>query len=826
MRLTYLTANIRPSKQYKPNEIRAYPNIKNFTSVDDEVTNISEFYWSLIERSATGDAVLLKGNTDRALDNESRAGHTLTDAPTQWMVLDIDGLDGDIDTILTSLGLSNYSHVIQYSSSYGILLNDRPFKSGLRAHVYFMFDRDIKPVLLKEWFKYQNLNSYSDQMNLTGSGFSLTWPLDPSVADNTQLIYITPALCEAPYVDSLSSDGRIVLVNRDTDLVPVDQISEAISPHSFAIHQNKVNQLISDKRREAGLPSVKRKTKRLQNGSTILVNPDPSPLDYSHDERGYAYYNMSGGDSLAYWHPSDNSSIIYSFKPEELPFRFIDVDPVGFQTSIERVDKHKLEGEELVRGAGRDYETDTFFTYAYDPKQETLEKWNIQENRVEGHFNFHGMVPPDPIPEYVTRFDPTVDIVFDPINHWINTFSDNDLGKSYRANPVSRDITEENAAYEVSKAAPHIMSLMDHVLGNDNEVLYWTLNWLAHIVQVRTKPGTALVIHGVPGTGKNVFMEHVVRPLIGDNYYNEIRMDSLTDRFNNWMAKSRFIMINEANELSMANEGSKIGEQLKNIITESRLSLRAMRREYEPVETFFAVALASNSETPILLDSSDRRFTICPRQKSPLTTVGEYDVKRNFPALVRVWKEEIHAFAKFLYEFPIDQPLVIQSLENEARLNMIIGAKTSTDEFCDALKYGHLDYFIKSLPAEALQATFGTNILTIANSSKQVMMEYLKHLDRDYACRNDELRLLYMLVTHNTNTNPVRFGKMLAKHGIVTNESLRRDKKKFRGLAIRWALHDMTPEEAYEELQGTWKESSTVYNDTEVPDFLRKKLDS
>ena len=50
--------------------------------------------------------------------------------------------------------------------------------------------------------------------------------------------------------------------------------------------------------------------------------------------------------------------------------------------------------------------------------------------------------------------------------------------------------------------------------------------------------------------------------------------------------------------------------------------------------------------------------------------------------------------------------------------------------------------------------------------------------------------------------------------------------KRFRGVNVNWTLHNMTSEEAYQELQGAWKESSTHFTQEELPDFLRKKLDS
>ena len=817
MELHYLISSIRPSKQYKLNEVRAYPNIKNFTSTVDNVENIKEFYASLLKQQAAGNSVLLKGLLDKPLDNESRAGAVGAMTHTQWFVLDIDGLGDDLDAILKKLGLDKFSHIVQFSSSYGIKLHDQPIKPGLRAHVFFRMDRSVRPSYLKDWFKQLCLQHFTDEMQLTPSGHSLTWPLDPSVAENSKLIYIAPAVCEAPYVDALSPKQRITLVNRDAEFVPAT-VTRPATPHQAAVNKNNAEKLILKRRGDVGLSKSRPKLKAYNSGLQVLLNPEKVPMEYSHDDRGFAYYNMNAGDSLAYYHPSDNPTIIYSFKPEEHPFRFQDVDPIGYEAAMIRAQEYKFENKQAMRGVGRNLETDKFFSYLYEPEHETVQLWTIARGNIDDHLANHNMSTPDPIPDFTTVFDPTVDRVFDPFNRWINTHSDTIFGRSYRHNP-SLDIEYGAIDTEASKVAPNIMALMDHVLGNDHEVLRWGINWLGYIMQVREKPGTALVVHGVPGSGKNVFFENVIKPLVGSDYYSERRMDALIDKFDSWSANQRFILINEANEIAMTNEGSRIGERLKNMITEDNMSIRAMNVDSVNTKTYYAVALASNSTVPLVLDSADRRFTIAVRQERKLYDVFTDISHFNF---IETIKSELHAFAQYLYSIPVNDRMAHQSLMNDARMEMVEGGKTSTQEFCDAVKAGRLDYFISHIPLEALQMTYSTNILTIANSAKILLTNFLKNVGEEIPVANDELRLLYSLVTGNFQSNSIRFGRMLGKHNIHTAESLRRDQRRFRGVRMRWHLEDMTVDEAMHILQSAWAESSTLYTEEEVPDFLKK----
>ena len=74
-------------------EKSSYPNIYNFDSHAESIRSLPELYRAITEHAALGHC-LLKGELQRPLRHESRAGSTNTYTPTSWVALDFDGVPG------------------------------------------------------------------------------------------------------------------------------------------------------------------------------------------------------------------------------------------------------------------------------------------------------------------------------------------------------------------------------------------------------------------------------------------------------------------------------------------------------------------------------------------------------------------------------------------------------------------------------------------------------------------------------------------------------------------------------------------------------------
>ncbi len=90
-----------------------------------------------------------------------------------------------------------------------------------------------------------------------------------------------------------------------------------------------------------------------------------------------------------------------------------------------------------------------------------------------------------------------------------------------------------------------INKIIDHVLGNDMATLDHFYNWLATIIQFKTRAGTAWVLQGTQGTGKGLLMHNILTPLFGYENVAAKRMEELESQFTEFMENKFIVFIDE-----------------------------------------------------------------------------------------------------------------------------------------------------------------------------------------------------------------------------------------------------------------------------------------
>jgi len=281
-----------------------HPRVRDVTSHRESLDSLEQFY-DVIVQHATAGHCLLKGLLDRPLHNESRAGRTVPDAATQWMVLDNDGLhDLEPQGLIDLLGLGDVDYIVQYSSSAGIV----PGKRGY--HIFLLLDREYRPSDLKRWLKHQNLfiPDIGAQFSLTQTKTALRWPLDITVCQNDKLLYIAPASCDDGVLDEFVGE-RIQLVQRDSRRAHLE------IPTSDKVNETAEHDRINQLRAREGLEQRQFRLKHTYDVD-VMSNPDHCHVTGRKEERGFVYLNLNGGDSWGYYHHATDAKIIYNFKGE------------------------------------------------------------------------------------------------------------------------------------------------------------------------------------------------------------------------------------------------------------------------------------------------------------------------------------------------------------------------------------------------------------------------------------------------------------------------------------------------------------------------------
>ena len=282
-----------------------YPQVATFTSGEVEVDNIEDFLVQLAAHAQNG-YCLLKGQLDRQLKNESRAGHTNRDTPTDWLVLDNDNLhDLEPQALMDLLGLGEVDYIVQYSASAGI----EPGKCGY--HIFVLLDHPWAPGDLKLRLRAWNLDvpQIRDHFQLCRTNNSLRWPLDISVCQNDKLIYIAPPTLGQGIQSTLEGD-RIRLVKGSQR---VAELKPATEPEDLLAQRE--NAALNELRQKAGLPQKKFETRKVQ-GELVAKNPDQAQVTGQKEGRDFVYLNLNGGDSWGYYHPVTSPEVLYNFKGE------------------------------------------------------------------------------------------------------------------------------------------------------------------------------------------------------------------------------------------------------------------------------------------------------------------------------------------------------------------------------------------------------------------------------------------------------------------------------------------------------------------------------
>jgi hypothetical protein len=770
MEVTFLEADVPLIKRYTATHKHNYPLVRDFTSHLVEITSLVEFEQQIQARATLGQC-LLKGNLDRPISKESRAGHTNADSLTDWICLDVDGMSSvnTIDELMNSIGLSTVSYILQWSSSYGVNNN-----FDLRAHVYVLLTEPVHPTYLKRWLKQMNLKHFTADLVLAKSHVSLKWGLDISTCQNDKLLYIAPPDCDPPSINTFTG-ARVTLISKELERTDLNHVHQLTAP---LIQQDEVKE-INRLRQSLGLKSKAESKYKLKDDAGISYMPNPEHCDVTgvKTARNFTYLNIEHGDSWGYYHPEGNPEFIYNFKGEPV-YKAEEFIPAYYQSVTKQITTAKRSAYPTKLFLGfRDFNTATYWNGWYDTalKLVTLKPARSEKQIMDFYSNYN-QPEPDPIPIWNKVYKPNQPPV-DVTTRTVNTFVPSKFMQA------TLDADPEIAALPT----PIIDHLITHVIGA--EMVPQFINWLAHIYQNRTLPKTAWVFHGVQGTGKGIMYYHVLRPLLGNSNATQRRMEELKDSFNAYMEESLLVLIDEA-QVSESGKANSIMANLKNQITENRTTIRRMRTDGYEVDNHVGFIFCSNMPDPVVISQGDRRFNVGEYQKNMYTPLDS--------DLLAIEQVELMRFAHRIALHVIDEHAVRTPLLNQAKIDIQHASMTSSEELAEAIKAGDMEELLDNMPPALPQRD-----MLEAHDYKNLLLDLLttgrKNLHRD------ELFILFNYAVGHVPHNSKKFTKYLEHKGIDI-KVMRISGKVGRGYSVDSWMQDQA-----------WFDTALAQHDTAQP---------
>lgn len=144
------------------------------------------------------------------------------------------------------------------------------------------------------------------------------------------------------------------------------------------------------------------------------------------------------------------------------------------------------------------------------------------------------------------------------------------------------------------------------ICGGNMRLFKYVMTWLAHMMQEPDKkPGTALVLRGLKGIGKGIFVD-ALRPILGRHSVKVSDPKQLTGNFNGHM---------DAKILAIAEEAffggdRKVDSIVKDMITSDRMMLERKFMDAAEIDDHRRFIFLSNAENVVRATPDERRYAV------------------------------------------------------------------------------------------------------------------------------------------------------------------------------------------------------------------------
>lgn len=753
-----------------------YPMVKRMTSDVVNVEDMLKFHDTLLDAGAEGKCLMF-GQLTRKIEDESRAELT-AEGLHEWMLFDFDKVDaapsieGAMDAIKRFLPpeCQRAECIIQLSPS---CYNPRARK--LSAHVFMRLNTPQTAARLKEFLVWCNFTNegLAKQITLTASLMSLSFALDRCVTDPSRLIYIAPPRMA----------GFTPLIGGETAMQHFSGEPGFDLPEFTPITREQLSDKTNELRDALGLERRDLRTIRFRGADVFSDTPEGLITDVKPSGAGFLRLNLNGGDSHAYWINLSSPDIIGNFKGE--PFLYTKMVDKKFYEKLVAATKA---APPVSRGSES---SDILAFYAtnrgsrvyigtYDRASDTLRVNESSETPAYAWLQQCGMPVKMLLPHYDVAYDISSDTRYEEGYPVINLYARTDMMKQYGKMPKKYDT---RGAFEaVMGSAPTIGMVIRSMCGDDRSAEGF-INWLAFIFQFRVKTQTAWLLWGTEGTGKGLFLENVIRPLMGEDNVSQMLMTNVDSSFNSMLEGKLIVNIDEA-EMSRTRDKPEAMAKLRNWITEPTIVINRKNVSEHETTSFANFIITANSFRPLMINVGDRRFHVGTRQDDRL-----YPTANQLAILKQ--GEELPQFSQVLGQLEVDEVWVRTPELTEQKLRLFESTHSLADAVAVAIKSGDSSFFFEARPPAVLLNSSTASALLPINEYDTLLK--CMHEGTFNVLRSEDLYVLFAVVINDTKQfpdNPTKQKHLYNRYGLLDeNKSrycLRLKRASYGSTAPKW----------------------------------------
>ena len=194
--------------------------------------------------------------------------------------------------------------------------------------------------------------------------------------------------------------------------------------------------------------------------------------------------------------------------------------------------------------------------------------------------------------------------------------------------------------------------------------ILWFINWLAGTARFHVMP-TIPVVFGVPGVGKNLFVNTIIEWYHNSEYTKVLNSDRVMSNFNSILEDASFVVLDEGDISS-----SRDFDALKFLSGNEKIAIEKKGVDVQMKKRYFNIILFSNGEVPVRHHYNDRRIQYFYTEKTLLQSCESWGL--SIEEFIEKIKAELKLFWAILLNLELKEKWLISNDKDKLFITQIL----------------------------------------------------------------------------------------------------------------------------------------------------------
>jgi len=251
-------------------------------------------------------------------------------------------------------------------------------------------------------------------------------------------------------------------------------------------------------------------------------------------------------------------------------------------------------------------------------------------------------------------------------NLYLNTYRHSYFMKHHK---INKDSSKEDF--------PMIHAIATNVCGNverQTDFLYKRFSWIT--INPDDRIVGSIIFKGEQGAGKGLLFDKILKHIF-NNLCTVINGDYISGSFTQVQENKLIILLDEA-KIKQEKDLAK----LKNLIGSETILINKKGVQEYTTDNYINYFIATNDDMPVILDSTDRRYTVFENKVLVLNGLSKWLSKKD----TKAFELECAHFYSYLLNLEVTRDEIDKPFDNLARRQLLENSKDEITQFIDYCK--------------------------------------------------------------------------------------------------------------------------------------------